>query len=120
MTKRNTLLRPAPLGLAVGLALVAGSDLASAQQSGQTGAEQVLEEMVVTARRREEAAQSTPIAITAFSGESLEYRGVTRLDEVVRLVPSMTLENNPSFGGASNSAAIYLQEGAVHPISHER
>ena len=109
MTKRNTLLRRSPLGLAVGLALVAGSDLATAQQSDQTGAEQVLEELVVTARRREEAAQSTPIAITAFSGENLEYRGVTRLDEVVRFVPSMTLENNPSFGGASNSAAIYLR-----------
>ena len=97
-----------PLCVAVSL----GSGLAGnarAQGGDRTGAEQLLEELVVTARRREEAAQSTPIAISAFSGESLAYRGVTKLDEIVRFVPSLTLENNPSFGGASNSAAIYLR-----------
>lgn len=99
----------APLCGAVALTLAAGGDLAQAQQRQGSGAEQLLEEMVVTARRREESAQSTPIAISAFSGDTLAYRGVTRLDEVVRFVPSLTLENNPSFGGASNSAAIYLR-----------
>jgi iron complex outermembrane receptor protein len=69
----------------------------------------MIEEIVVTARMREEGLQDAPIAISAYTGESLEYRGVTRLDEIARFVPSLTLENNPSFGGASNSAAIYLR-----------
>lgn len=76
---------------------------------GATGADRILEEMVVTARRREEGLQEAPIAVTAFSGDTLAYRGVTRLDEIVSFVPSLTLENNPSFGGASNSAAIFLR-----------
>jgi len=72
-------------------------------------AAQVIEEIVVTARMREEGLQEAPIAISAYTGESLEYRGVQRLDEIAKFVPSLTLENNPSFGGASNSAAIYLR-----------
>jgi len=68
-----------------------------------------LEQVVVTARRREEGLQDAPIAISAYSGEALIARGVTRLDEVARFVPSLTVQNNPSFGGASNSAAIYLR-----------
>ncbi|MEZ5556942.1 MAG: TonB-dependent receptor [Pseudomonadales bacterium] len=82
---------------------------ATAAEQARGGAEMVLEEIVVTARMREEGLQSAPIAISAYTGETLEYRGVSRLDEISRFVPSLTLENNPSFGGASNSAAIYLR-----------
>jgi iron complex outermembrane receptor protein len=34
---------------------------------------------------------------------------VDSLNQIERFVPSLTLQNNPSFGGASNSAAIYLR-----------
>jgi iron complex outermembrane receptor protein len=74
-----------------------------------TGADALIEEVVVTARRREEGLQSAPIAISAYTGDSLDYRGVTRLDQLAKFAPGLTLENNPSFGGASNSAAIYLR-----------
>jgi iron complex outermembrane receptor protein len=98
--------RAAALLLCAGAAAANGADVAPA---AKTGAEEVLEEVVVTARRREEGLQEAPIAISAYTGESLEYRGVARLDEIAKFVPSLTLENNPSFGGAANSAAIYLR-----------
>lgn len=75
----------------------------------QDQASQLMEELVVTARRREEGLQEAPLAVSAYTKETLDYRGVTRLDEIARFVPGLTLENNPSFGGASNSAAIYLR-----------
>lgn len=93
--------------LCAGLSL--SGEEAQAQNQPRTGAEAVLEEIIITARRREETLQDTPIAVSAFSGESLEYRGVSSLDDITSFVPSLTLENNPSFGGASNSAAIYLR-----------
>ncbi len=68
-----------------------------------------LEEIVVTARKREESLQSTPIAISAFSGDSLEYRGVTNIGEIAQFTPNLSFQNNPSFGGASNSAAIFIR-----------
>jgi iron complex outermembrane receptor protein len=90
-------------------ATLAGSAPALAEEARGDGARRALEEVVVTARRREEGLQEAPLAVSAYSGESLEYRGVERLDQVAKFVPGLTLENNPSFGGASNSAAIYLR-----------
>ncbi|MEH6581852.1 MAG: TonB-dependent receptor [Halioglobus sp.] len=95
-----------PLSAAIALA---AAGLAAPTQAQQSGADRMLEEIVVTARRREEGLQDAPIAISAYSGAAMEYRGVTRLDDISRFVPSLTLENNPSFGGASSSAAIYLR-----------
>jgi len=96
---------------AAGLTLLAAATLAASAsaQAPRDGAAQALEEIVVTARMREESLQSAPIAISAYTGDALAYRGVTRLDEAAKFVPGLTLENNPSFGGASNSAAIYLR-----------
>ncbi|MCF8474049.1 MAG: TonB-dependent receptor [Emcibacter sp.] len=69
----------------------------------------LLDEITVTARKREESLQSTPIAISAFSGDSLDYRGVTNVGEIAQFTPNLSFQNNPSFGGASNSAAIYIR-----------
>lgn len=52
----------------------------------------VLEEVVVTARRRSENLQEVPIAITALSSESLNNRGASDITEVAQMVPSVTLE----------------------------
>jgi iron complex outermembrane receptor protein len=68
-----------------------------------------LEEVTVTARKREEKLQDTPIAISAFSGANLEQRGVTQIIELANFSPNMSFQNNPSFGGASNAASIYLR-----------
>jgi iron complex outermembrane recepter protein len=97
-----------PALLAVLPLCLAGAGAAHGAPTGD-GAIRALEEIVVTARMREEGLQSAPIAISAYSGTSLEYRGVDSLDQIARFVPSLTLENNPSFGGAANSAAVYLR-----------
>ncbi len=98
------------LAFATGAMTVSLAASVSADESDQrTGADAIMEEVVVTARRREEGLQSAPIAISAYTGDSLDYRGVTKLDQIAKFAPSLTLENNPSFGGASNSAAIYLR-----------
>jgi iron complex outermembrane receptor protein len=99
------------LAAAVAMASVLSVSGAVADEVAQSSAgfNAVIEEVVVTARRREEGLQDAPIAISAYTGDSLDYRGITTLDEISRFAPSLTLENNPSFGGASNSAAIYLR-----------
>ncbi|MCR9106195.1 MAG: TonB-dependent receptor [Gammaproteobacteria bacterium] len=108
-TRRGKYLPLVLATIAANTTLASATAVAQATQPLPSGAELVLEEMVVTARRREEGLQSAPIAVSAFSGDTLAYRGITRLDEIVSFVPSLTLENNPAFGGSSNSAAIYLR-----------
>lgn len=68
-----------------------------------------LEEILVTARKREESLQDAPIAVSAFSGQGLEVRGVTELDEIADHTPNLVIQNNPSFGGASNNASIFIR-----------
>ncbi len=99
---------------ALNVAMILGTGLVSLPSQAETDQSQdqaarLMEELVVTARRREEGLQDAPLAVSAYTNETLDYRGVTRLDEIARFVPGLTLENNPSFGGASNSAAIYLR-----------
>jgi outer membrane receptor protein involved in Fe transport len=56
-----------------------------------------LEEIVVTATRRETDLQSTPISIQAFTSEQLELGGITNGRDLGIMVPNVTL--NPSTGG---------------------
>jgi len=104
----NVLIKAAALTILMGSAQLSLAQLEDNSTSGP-GAERLIEEVLVTARRREEGLQDAPIAVSAYTGESLIYRGVEALDDIAKFVPGLTLENNPSFGGASNSAAIYLR-----------
>ena len=67
-----------------------------------------LEEVVVTARKREESVQDTPIAISAFTGEGLELRGVEDLSGLENFAPNLVLKRSPSNSGVTN-AAVYIR-----------
>ncbi len=71
--------------------------------------EWLMEEITVTARKREEGLQEAPISVSAYSGDGLEYRGVSNISEIAAFAPNLVFQNNPSFGGASNTAAIYIR-----------
>ena len=89
-------LRSATLG-ATTLAVVAGASLASAPAFAQN----IIEEILVTARKRTENLQEVPAAVSAFSGEELLDRGVDNIVEVARLTPNVTInETNGLIAGA--------------------
>ena len=52
---------------------------------------QVLEEMVVTARKAEESLQDVPLSVTVMSGDKLTEAGVTKIEELVLHVPNVTM-----------------------------
>ena len=89
-------LRSATLG-ATTLAMVGGASLASAPAFAQN----IIEEILVTARKRTENLQEVPAAVSAFSGEELLDRGVDNIVEVARLTPNVTInETNGLIAGA--------------------
>jgi outer membrane receptor protein involved in Fe transport len=55
-----------------------------------------LDEIVVTARRREESAQNVGIALSVISGDSLADKGITHVDDLQNALPSIQVE--PAFG----------------------
>ncbi|MEP3050987.1 MAG: TonB-dependent receptor [Erythrobacter sp.] len=65
--------------------------------------------IIVTARKREEDVQDTPIAISAFSGESLDARGITSIESVGGITPNVTYQNNPAIGGSSSVSSVYIR-----------
>lgn len=95
MSRSSYLIR-ATLGAAV-LALFATTGLVSAPAIGQN----VIEEIVVTARKRAENLQDVPAAVSAFEAEELRNRGIDSLEEVGRLTPNVVMtETNGLIAGA--------------------
>ena len=62
-----------------------------------------LEEVVVTAQKREQNLQDVPIAISAVSQEMLDQTGINTITEVIPMVPGLT---GADYGLATNTWAI--------------
>ncbi|QQD20082.1 TonB-dependent receptor [Spongiibacter nanhainus] len=54
-----------------------------------------LEEVIVTAQKKAESLQDTPISLTAFGEERLEIDGISNLGDIGSKVPSLTIEPFP-------------------------
>jgi len=70
-------------------------------------AQEALEEIVVTARFREENLQQTPLAITAITGDMLEARGATSTLDLDAFVPNAVIA--PLGAGWGSTAAAFIR-----------
>jgi len=68
--------------------------------------EGVLEEVIVTARKREESLQETPVAVTALSAETLRDAGVRNLADLNQIAPNIEVS---SANGTAPLANIYIR-----------
>lgn len=66
-----------------------------AAEAAADGAEEfVLEEIIVTARKRQEDVLKTPVAVTVMTSEAIELRGVTNVSEMAAFTPGLNVSNN--------------------------
>jgi len=65
----------------------------------------LMDEMTVTARKREESLQDAPLAVSAYSGEQLEFRGVTNIGQIDQFTPNLVLNKSPTNSNVLNAAA---------------
>ena len=68
-----------------------------------------LDEIVVTARRREESLQSTPVAVTALTSDALQTRGVQSVDAVSQFVPNLQFDGAAALSGGAYNATIFIR-----------
>ena len=99
-----------------GLALV-GPLLAGAQESAQAPSEGPvagqIEEVMVTAQRREETLQSVPVAVTAVSGERLDALGAVTIQGMRGYIPNVQIQN---FSNTPHGAVFNIRGmGVIEP-----
>lgn len=76
------------------LALAAGIALASAAAHAQSGTSGALEEIVVTAEKREASLQDTAISISAFSAEQLREGGIQTSEQLTGFTPGLVIQRD--------------------------
>ena len=74
-----------------------------------------LEEIVVTARKRDESIQDIPLSVTAFAAEQLREQQITDVEDMLQFVPGVHMSNHT---GNRNNPAIRFR--AIDPPSSER
>jgi iron complex outermembrane recepter protein len=113
------------VAVAVSTALSGIALPAQAQQDQPAPASGGIEEITVTATKREESMQDVAASIQAFTGADLKRQGITNMEDVVRFLPSVNhigqtsganklifrgVSDNPNAFIAASSAALYIDE----------
>ena len=107
---------------------------AAAAATADAGGSTAVEELIVTAERRDESIQSVPMTLQAFSGAALAQRNITTFDDLLRITPNVEFAKNgpgqgnifmrglsAGFAGNQSSAtvgnfpnvAVYLDEQSM-------
>jgi iron complex outermembrane receptor protein len=101
------------IGLVLGLAFIAplqaqqANDDTSAKPTAAKQAEaKQLQEVTVSARRREESLEKVPVAITAFSGEDMKDLQANSIDGLQGAVPNMNIVQGR---GSSSAVNIFIR-----------
>ncbi len=93
-----------------------------AQPTTETAAPAGLQEVVVTATRREQSLSKVPISVTALTQESLDDRGIKDFSEVARFTPGVNFDNSGtnnisirgiSSTGGAGTTGIYLDDTPI-------
>ena len=79
--------------------------LGSAAVSTTVSAESVLEEVIVTARKRDESIQDVPVAVTSITKE-LKQASVRRLEDIQSFAPNTFIRRSP---GVASGASISIR-----------
>src|SRR6267154_3655788 len=112
----------APYAALLLLACVPGVSRAQEQTQGSEATGGPLQEITVTATRREESLSRVPISVTALTQESLDERGVKDFSEVARFTPGVNFDNSGtnnisirgiSGTGGAGTTGIYLDDTPI-------
>jgi iron complex outermembrane receptor protein len=95
-------MRPVLLGLLVLATQTARAQVPAAAGSAGVQSVPVLDEITVSARRRDENLQDTPVAVTVFNAEDLARRSATKLGDVAAFTPNMRRSAGPQGGSAGH------------------
>ena len=113
--------------LLTGTLCIAG--LATTQAQAQTAPDNAtaterggLQEITVTATRREESLSKVPISVTALTQEEMDNRGIKDFQDIVRYTPGVNIDNSGtnaisirgiSSSGGAGTTGIYIDDTPI-------
>lgn len=65
-----------------------------------------LEEVVVTAERRETSLQQTPISIAAFTADTIDFKGIETMEDIASFTPNLDIKGSRGNGNVSPTYQI--------------
>ena len=99
---RDAFPRKSPIALAISIAMLGTVSFATPFVQAQ---DSVIEEVIVTARKRQESLQDVPVAVTALTPNQLERGSIQRTTDIDKMVPNVELHQT-YIGSESLSASI--------------
>jgi iron complex outermembrane recepter protein len=115
------------LAIAVATLMACAPNVARAGDPTGAGSDGQLEEVVVTAEKRESTVQKTPISMTAITGKDLDGLGITNAQSIVQDVPGIAVASAgpgqakyeirglSSDGGEAATIGFYLDDIPITP-----
>ena len=82
----------------IAVATAVAVSVAGIERPAQAQEGAFIEEIVVSARKRQESVQEVPIAITAFTEETIERAGIERPADFISLMPNVTIVDTANVG----------------------
>ncbi|MEM6583135.1 MAG: TonB-dependent receptor [Pseudomonadota bacterium] len=83
--------------------------LSAAMLSQAVNAADMLEEVVVTAQKRAESLQDTPVAVTAFTAQTIERYGMDNISQIADFTPNLTFDTTAPISGVSSGAVVFIR-----------
>lgn len=106
MTPTKSMAAKSILAMSVAAAISSQAIAQDEGESRQSTRDLVLEQIIVTAQKREETLAETPVAVTAATGDKLNALGINTLQDIANLAPSMSYQE---VAGGGEGNRIYLR-----------
>lgn len=94
--------KPLSAAVAALLSITGGTTIVSADEPSL-----MLEEVVVTARKREENLQQTPVSVMAFGGDALEQQDISNISGLDIKMPNVAIGGSGGLG--SSNASFFIR-----------
>ncbi len=100
ITKNYKRFSKAPMAFVVSNMLLLGGYQANAAE---------LEEVIVTAQKRAESLQDTPIAVTAFTPTAIQNKGIDNIADMADFTPNLIFDTTSPVSGLSSGAVVFIR-----------
>jgi iron complex outermembrane receptor protein len=96
--------------------LLSAGGSARADSTDNAEAPDLLGEVIVTARKREESALKVPVAITAFSAQALDAQNVVGIDDFTAITPGLSRDSTTTASARSDRSFEAIIIRGIVPI----